>query len=37
MPLARTAAAVTLYDHSASPLSPLVDLVKPFLPLSLPL
>lgn len=37
MPLARTAAAVTLYDHAASPLSPLVDLVKPFLPLPLPL
>lgn len=35
MPLARS--VVMLYDHSASPLSPLVDLVKPFLPLSLPL
>ena len=36
MPLARSVAAVTLYDYSAS-LSPLVDLVEPFLPLSLPL
>lgn len=36
MSLARSTAG-TLYDHSSSSLSPLVDLVKPFLPLSLPL